>query len=128
MTGKTEITPDFEAENLITKFTQILERKDGSEVKIVATAFFGSGLHRSVGVDVFTRQNPEQQWHLCSDKAHPRWRDMSVDEYIKNGRSEKFQAASHGEILKAASMIGKPICSESDVDSCESPKLTRMRP
>jgi len=39
-------------DNLVTKSTLVLQRDDGSEARIVATAFFGSGLHRSVDVYV----------------------------------------------------------------------------
>ena len=94
---------------LATKVTRIIPRNDGSAVKIVAQAYFGTGLHLSVGVDVFRRQNSAQNWVLCGDKPHPDWRKMSVDEYVKNGRAEKLQVASHGEILSVASAIGKPI-------------------
>ncbi len=86
--------------------SRIIPRTDGSEVRIVAQAYFGSGLHCSVGVDVFRRQSATENWKLCSDRPHPNWRKMSVDEYVKHGRSEKFQAASHGEILAMASEIG----------------------
>ena len=96
-------------DDLVTRVTRIIPRKDGSEVKIVAQAFFGTGLRWSVGVDVFRRQCSSQDWKLCSDRPHPNWRKMSVDEYVKHGRSEKFQAASHGEILAMASAIGKPL-------------------
>lgn len=96
-------------DDLITKITRVIPRADGSEVKIVAQAYFGIGLHRSVGVDVFRRQSSTQNWQLCSDRPHPNWRKMSVDEYVKHGRSEKLQAASHGEILAMASAIGKPM-------------------
>lgn len=96
-------------DNLATKVTRIIPRADGSEVKIVAQAYFGAGLHCSVGVDVFRRQSASQRWTLCSDRPHPNWRQMSVDEYVQHGRSEKFQAASHGEILSVASAIGKPL-------------------
>lgn len=96
-------------DNLATKVTRIIPREDGSEVKIVAQAYFGTGLHCSVGVDVFSRQSSTQNWKLCCDRPHPNWRKMSVDEYVKHGRSEKLQAASHGEILAVVSAIGKPL-------------------
>ncbi len=95
-------------DDLVTKVTRIIPRIDGSEVRIVAQAYFGTGLHYSVGVDVFRRQSRNQNWKLCSDRPHPDWRRMAVDEYVMHGRPEKFQAASHGEILAVASAIGKP--------------------
>jgi len=93
----------------ITKVTQVLQRKDGSEVRIVANAMYGTGLHMSVDVYVHRRPSPESDWELCSDMPHPNWRTMSVAEYIERGRSPKLQAVTHGEILKVASMIGKPM-------------------
>ncbi|ABM97083.1 hypothetical protein [Methylibium petroleiphilum] len=96
-------------EELVTKVTRVITRNDGSEVKLVAQAYFGVGLHRSVGVDVFRRSTPHDGWHLCSDRPAPDWRTMSVDEYCKRGRSEKLQAARPGEILAVASLIGKPM-------------------
>lgn len=98
-----------QSEDLITRYTQIIERQDGSEVKLVATAYFGTGLHRSVGVDVFKRQNADQPWSLCNDRPDPRWREMSVEQHIREGRSEVLRTVSHGEILKVAGMIGKPM-------------------
>lgn len=93
----------------ITKVTQLIERPDGSEIRIVATAYFGAGLHRSIGVDVFRRAIAGDDWVLLSDRPHPDWRAMSVDDYINNGRSEVRQAVSWGEIFKVTSLIGKPM-------------------
>jgi len=93
----------------ITKVTQIIQRDDGSEAKIVAQACFGLGLARSVDVCVHTRESPEHDWKLCNDRPHPSWLKMSVDDYIKHGRSEMLQAVSPGEILSATNAIGKPM-------------------
>lgn len=93
----------------ITKVTQIIQRADGSEVKIVAQSYTGAGLTQSIGVDVFRRESPDRPWKLCSDRPQPTWRAMSVDEYVKHGRSEMLQFVSVGEILKVSSVIGKPI-------------------
>lgn len=115
---------------LVTKYTQILERGDGSEVKIVAQAYFGAGLHMSVGVDVFRRERGEAQWVLCSSAPHPDWRQMSVDEYVRRGRSEVLRTVTHGEIFKASSMIGKPTSSvpQREADECAAQAPERMRP
>lgn len=99
----------METEGLITKVSQIIQRKDGSEVRIIAQAFFGLGLSRSTDVCVHRRESHEHCWKLCSDKPHPDWRTMSVDDYIKHGRSEVLQAVSPGEILKLTNAIGKPM-------------------
>lgn len=96
-------------DNLITSASRVIGRADGSEVRIVAQAYFGRGLHRSIGVDVFRRNHPNDHWHLCNDRPHPDWRTMPVDEYIKHGRSEKLQTASTGEILSVTALIGTPM-------------------
>lgn len=98
-------------EELATRVTRVIPRADGSEVKLVAQAYFGAGLHRSVGVDVFRRAGPTERWTLCSDRPHPDWREMPLDEYQAHGRSEKYRTASHGEILAVAALIGKPMSS-----------------
>ena len=92
-----------------TQITQTLKRKDGSEVRIIAQAFFGRGLTLSIGVDVYRRENPQHNWKLCSDRPHPNWREMSVEEYTRHGRSEMLQAVSPGEILRMTNAIGKPM-------------------
>jgi len=87
-------------ENPITKITQILDRPDGSQARIVAQVFFGAGLHRSVGVYVHRRDNPDSPWQLCSDQPHPDWKQMSVEDYKTRGRSEMLRTVTTGEILK----------------------------
>lgn len=94
---------------LISKVTQVLQRPDGSEAKIVATAMFGTGLHRSVDVYVLRRESPEHDWSLCDNRPHPDYLTMSVDEYIKRGRSEMLRTVTTGEILKISSLIGQPV-------------------
>lgn len=87
------------------KVSQILQRKDGSEVKIVAEEFFGAGLRRSVGVFVLRRASPMDDWRLCSDQPHPDWRSMSVDEYQRHGRSEMLQTVTWGEIFRVTNAL-----------------------
>jgi hypothetical protein len=96
-------------DDVITKVTQNFERKDGSEARIVAHAVCDLGGLGPVHVYVHRRESPEHSWKLCSDQPHPDWRTMSVDEYNKRGRSEKFQTVSHGEIFKVTNLIGKPM-------------------
>lgn len=91
--------------------TQVLDRKDGSQVKIVAKEMYGAGLHRSVGVSVFRRASPEQAWEYLSDRPAPNWREMSVDDYVKHGRPPMLQAVTHGEIFRVVGMLGKPMSS-----------------
>lgn len=87
------------------KIEQVIQRKDGSEVKIVAQACFGSGLTCSIDVFVLRRASPDQAWTLANDRPHPDWRTMSVDEYVKHGRSEMLRTSSIGEILKVTNAL-----------------------
>lgn len=92
-----------------TRVTRVLSRADGSEVEIVAQAYFGTGLHRSIGADVFQRPSAEHAWSLCDNRPHPAWRQMSVEEYQRLGRSEMLRVATHAEILAVTSLIGAPV-------------------
>lgn len=87
------------------KVCEILERADGSQVKVVAEEGFGTGLHRSIGVYVLRRANENQPWKLCSDKPDPNWRSMSVTDYVRRGRSEMLQTVSTGEIFKVVQRL-----------------------
>ena len=93
----------------ITKLTHVLPRKDGSEVRIVVQAMFGIGLQESTDIKVHRRETPESPWRLLSDRPHPDWRSMSVEEYTRRGRSEVLQNVSPIEILRLANALGKPI-------------------
>ncbi len=94
-------------QELITKVTQVIQRMDGSEVKIVATAMYGLGLNMSIATDVFKRIDSNSAWVLLNDKPSSDW--LGVDDYIKNGRSEKLQAIKPIELLKVINLIGKPL-------------------
>jgi hypothetical protein len=87
------------------KIEKLKQRPDGSEVKIVGEAMYGAGLHLSIDTYVLVRESANHQWRVASDRPHPDWRTMSVDEYAKRGRAEKFQVASHGEILSVANEV-----------------------
>lgn len=87
------------------KVTQIIERGDGSAVRIVAQTCFGIGLTCSIDVYVHRRESPSHPWRLTSNRPHPDWRKMPVDEYIKRGRSEMLQVVSPGEILKVTNAL-----------------------
>ena len=92
-----------------TKVTQQINREDGSQVRIIAQEVYDISLNASVVVMVHRRSSADQPWSLCSDRPHPKWREMSVDEYCEHGRSEALQAASTGEILRVAGLLGKPL-------------------
>lgn len=73
-----------------------------SEVRIVVEEFWGLGLSRSLDVRVHRRESAEHEWQLTSNRPHPKWREMSVDEYVARGRSEQLRTVSWGEIMKVA--------------------------
>ena len=97
-------------DDVVTKITKIIPRKDGSEVKVVvwSTVSLSDG-SRQAASDVFKRETPECSWKYCSDMPHKDWRTMSVDDYNAFGRCEKFQVASHSEILGLSQWIGRPM-------------------
>lgn len=98
-----------EQEKLVSEVEALITREDGSQVKIKASTCYNINGHNSAWLDVFRRENSSAKWKLCSDRKHPDWRTMSVDRYVKEGRSEQLQYATPGEILKAISMLGKPV-------------------
>lgn len=85
--------------------TQILERKDGTQVKLVATEMFGAGLQRSIDVFALKRNHVNEAWQSVSNRPHPDWRSMSVSDYIRHGRSELLRLVSHAEILKVTKQL-----------------------
>lgn len=87
------------------KVEQVLLRTDGSEVKIVAQAFFGVGPAFSIDAYVLHRENSEQAWKLTENRSHPDWRKMSVDNYVKHGRSEMLRTVTSAEILKVTKAL-----------------------
>ncbi|WP_087866020.1 hypothetical protein [Comamonas thiooxydans] len=87
------------------KVSQIIQRTDGSQVKIVAEVMFGLGLTRSVDVFLLKRPNADAKWASVSKLPHPDWRSMSVDEYKRRGRSEMLQLVTHGEIFKVTNQL-----------------------
>lgn len=86
----------------ISMLSKVFVRPDGSEVKIVANDDLVFG---SKHVDVFRRGSGEQPWILCSPHPHPNSRNMSREQYLNEGRPEKLQYATHGEILKMGYML-----------------------
>ena len=89
----------------MSKVERLIRRPDGSEVKIVGQAMFGAGLHLSVDTYVLVRESEKHQWRVASDQPHPDWRSMSVDEYLKRGRSEVHRLVSHGQILAVSQEV-----------------------
>lgn len=89
----------------MSRVENLIQRPDGSEVKIVAQASFGLDQKFSADVFVLGRESTKHDWRVLSDRPHPDWRAMSVDEYVKRGRSEVLQNVTHGQIFKAAQAL-----------------------
>lgn len=94
---------------LATRVTRDISRPDGRQVRIVAQTMFGAGLHPSVDVYVLRRDNEAQPWHLCNDRPAANWREMPVEQYVREGRSEMLRTVSTGELLSVVALLGKPL-------------------
>ncbi len=94
---------------LATRVTRDIVRPDGRLVRIVAQTLFGAGLHPSTDVYVLRRDNETQPWHLCNDRPVPGWREMPLEQYIREGRSEMLRTVSWGEIFSVTRLLGKPL-------------------
>lgn len=79
---------------------KIIQRADGSEVRITAKPFFDQGMKPAVDLYVHHRKSSSDPWELVSDRPHPDWRKMSVSEYMERGRSEMLRLISPGSILQ----------------------------
>lgn len=107
----TDLSYESHPNAVITKITHELTRGDGSQVRIVVQQFFGLDMTQPPYIDIYVLQRPDQvaPWRVLNDRPHPDWRSMSVDDYIKRGRSELLQTVSFGEIMRLTFLIGKPI-------------------
>lgn len=63
----------------------------------------------SYEVQALMLQTEDHLRTLCNDRPAAGWREMSVDQYIREGRSEVLRTVTHGEIFRAASFLGKPM-------------------
>lgn len=73
-----------------------------TDCKIVATLYTGTGLARSIGVDVF-KPSPNG-WQLCSNSALP-W--QGLEHYTTTGRPEAIQIAKPARILATIAQLLK---------------------
>lgn len=103
-----ESTPGSSTD-VATRVTRDITRPDGRQIRIVAQKMFGQGLHPSVDAYVLRRDNEAQPWQLCSDRPAPNWREMPLEQYTREGRSEMLRTVSHGELLSVTSLLGKPL-------------------
>lgn len=92
---------------IVSKVSQILVRENGEHVKITAHRYHSTpgSSHSSVDVMVHHRKSENENWSLCKNRPDPKWKKMSVDEYLKSGRAEMFKYVSIGEILKVSSLL-----------------------
>lgn len=96
-------------EDLITKVTQIINKPDGSQAKIVAQSMTGQGLVQSTSVSVFKRQSEKVDWILCNDQPASSFKPMSRQDYENHGRSEALSTVSTAQILKVSSLLGQSL-------------------
>lgn len=99
----------MENEKLITKITTLIKNDDDHEIKLVAQKCGLLSGSSSIDVYALRRKLPSGQWKVLSDRPHPDWKKMSVEDYCKHGRSELLQLVGPGQILKLSSFIGKPM-------------------
>lgn len=70
------------------------------DCKIVATLYIGTGLAKSVGVDVFKPVG--DGWQLCDNKPKP-W--QGVGHYQTIGRPKAIQVAKPGRMLATINQL-----------------------
>jgi hypothetical protein len=100
-----------------TRVMRDILRPDGRQVRIVAQTMFGAGLHPSADVYVLRRDSEAQRWHRCSDRPATNWREMPLEQYTREGRSEMLQTVSIGELLSVTSLLGRPLSEIARVSS-----------
>lgn len=96
-------------EDLITKVTQIINKPDGSQAKIVAQSMTGQGLVQSTSISVFKKQSEQEEWMLCNDQPASDFKPMSRQDYETHGRSEALSTVSTAQILKVSSLLGQSL-------------------
>lgn len=89
----------------MSRVEHIIPTANGTQHKIIAESFFDAVHGRQTSFYVLSRPHPASPWTYLSERPHPDWRSMSVDEYLKNGRSEALNAVGSAEVLKALIML-----------------------
>ncbi len=91
----------------MSRVEHIIPTTNGAQHKIIAESFIDPVHGRQTSFYVLSRPHPASPWTYLSERPHPDWRSMSVDEYLKNGRSEALNAVGSAEVMKALSMLEK---------------------
>lgn len=81
------------------KVVKIIERANGSRVKIVAELFISISGIKSISNYVLSAQSPSSDWVLHTENSIQRPFN-GVNDYLTNGRPKMLNVASIGEILK----------------------------
>lgn len=103
-------TIDFQGPTpLATHIEVTLDRPHGAQVRIVGNLDFGVNLVPRKSMHVLRRNQPTENWVLCSDAKPEGWKQMPRAEYLQHGRSEMFQAVTVPEFMKAGSALGRPL-------------------
>lgn len=87
------------------RIERVLTRADGTEVRITAHDYIGAGMTRLVGVNIYRRRSPGEDWVKLSPDPAYGWKAMTVQEYLEKGRPESMQVVSHGEVLSLLSTL-----------------------
>lgn len=98
----------MENTNIVTKVVAEFIRDDNSEVRLVAELFYDRQLQPHTDFYVTRRENANAQWTFVDKTPKAGFKKMSRSEYMAHGRAEIFNLLTHGEILKALNMLGKP--------------------
>ncbi len=93
-------------EDPITKLTRIFTNEDGSQVKLICEAHYELDFQVSIDTYAFKRASELCEWSLCSDRPHPNWREMPLDDYLRYGRSELLRTVPPAQIFKLSCLLG----------------------
>lgn len=91
------------------KQENLIQREDGSQIKIVCTLFTNSNLTFTIDTYVLFRENESAQWNVLSNIPAQGFKMMPREEYIKHGRSPLMQKVKIGELLKASNTFRKKV-------------------
>lgn len=81
------------------KIERILDRNDGSKVKIVAELFVSVSGFKSISNYVLSAKALSTNWMLHTDSRIPR-EFIGVNDYLANGRPHMLRVVSVSEVLK----------------------------
>ncbi len=84
------------------KIERLISRDDGSQIKIVAELWCNLFGKDAIHAYTLRRDSADLSWSCCGTNPANNWREMSVDEYVRSGRSELLRYASPAELLSVS--------------------------